>query len=256
MLEAAQQAFLAKDYKKAITLYSTLIAREPDNPVNHLGLARVLTKTKQYAEAKIEIEKTLELGGSLAEANALLAYIQFWTKGDPQVTYSLAEQAYALDENSLICIRSFAFASLLVNKHEQASHLYERLLDLDPDKQDDVYAPLIATYLSTKKYQDAYRMSWRYLKSHPSLTSLYCLYVTVQAARRGWVILYLIVQILCTIIGFKYPIILILPISGVLLNIAMHFKSLLLKINPSWAAINIILSVLTLTALILLWLNI
>ena len=82
---------------------------------------------------------------------------------------------------------------MLVNKHEQASRLYERLLDLDPDELDDVYPPLIATYLSTKKYEDAYRMSWRYLKLHPSLTSLYCLYVTVQAARRGWVILYLIV---------------------------------------------------------------
>jgi tetratricopeptide (TPR) repeat protein len=254
MLEAAQQAFLAKDYKKAITLYSTLIAREPDNPVNHLGLAKALFKSKQYAEAKIHAQKALDLDASLAEAYALLAYIQFWMKGDFKIVYSLAEQAYAIDENSIFCIRSFAFASSLVEKQEQSAHLLERLLDLEPDEY-DVYVPLIGIYISMNKREDAYRMSWQYLKSQPSLTSLYCFYVTAMGARKGWATLYVVVQFICVIIGFKYPIILILPILGILLNIAMHFKSLLLKKN-AWATINIILSVLTLTALILLWLNI
>jgi tetratricopeptide (TPR) repeat protein len=177
MLEETQQAYLAKNYKEAIKLYTALVIQDPDNPLNHLGLAKALFKSKQYAEAKIHTQKALELDASLAEAYALLAYIQFWMKGDFKIVYSLAEQAYAIDENSVFCIRSFAFASFLVDKQEQSAHLSERLLELDKDEY-DVYLPLIGIYISMNRREDAYRMSWRYLKSHPSLTSLYCFYAT------------------------------------------------------------------------------
>jgi tetratricopeptide (TPR) repeat protein len=79
-LNAAYQALNAKDYDRAIALFSKGLQRQPQNAKVHKDLAYTLLKTGENAEARDEFERALQLDPKDETAALEFAFLAYETK--------------------------------------------------------------------------------------------------------------------------------------------------------------------------------
>jgi hypothetical protein len=76
LIQRAQAAYTASDWKTAAEAYATLAQRTPDQPMPHFRLGISLLNLKRPAEAKAHLETAEKLGSPLMQASYRLAQVE------------------------------------------------------------------------------------------------------------------------------------------------------------------------------------
>jgi tetratricopeptide (TPR) repeat protein len=132
----------AETLARSAELLRQALTIDPNYPLAHLGLAEHYTIAAHQGfkmprellpKAKAALERALELDATLAEAHALLGYIQAcfeydWVGGESQLKYALT-----LDPRSANCLYRYAFSMRgLSHRLDEALALARRAQDYEP----------------------------------------------------------------------------------------------------------------------------
>ncbi len=160
--------------RTAVQHFNVAIAKDPDMPLAHAGLAQAYTELAGFymdpreamPKAKRAAETALRLDESVAEAHAALGYIHLVYDWDGPAAQR--ELLRALDLNSTLATARLNYAAYLSTqaRHDEAVREVRRAVDLDP-RSIRTHAFGTVLLLFTRRYDEAIDLSQKGLEFEP-----------------------------------------------------------------------------------------
>jgi tetratricopeptide (TPR) repeat protein len=132
LFESAREAEEAEDWARAATLYRRCTEIEPKDPDVAFNLSHALLMSGDWQEARRYLNKVLRLDPTYAEAWYNLASIAR-EHGDLDSTKRHLRQAISADPGYPDPLYNLALLEFDAENYEQATRLWERYRELDPD---------------------------------------------------------------------------------------------------------------------------
>ena len=132
LFDEAREAEEAEDWERAATLYRRCVEIEPKDPDVAFNLSHVLLQKGEWQEARRYLTKVLKLDPTYAEAWYNLGAIAR-EQGDPESAKRHLRQAISADPGYPDPLYNLALLEFDAGDYAQATRLWERYRELDPD---------------------------------------------------------------------------------------------------------------------------
>ncbi|MCE9644778.1 MAG: tetratricopeptide repeat protein [Chloroflexi bacterium] len=163
----ADNAFLDKNYRKALNLYKKALISDPNNP-------RLLAAATECSYNLARVDEALSLGKasvaikpSLSKIHVLLSYL-YATKGDNHASRSEAEIALELDPNSACAICCYGTLLVFERNYKDAISYLSKAISVEP-KLYLAHYNLSVCYQEMNDFAGQYRQVKTLFKLKPNL---------------------------------------------------------------------------------------
>lgn len=148
---AAEKAFVAGDYNKAIGFYSKCIKLEPSNIQNYYKRFRVYSKMQKYSQALSDLDSALELDPKFSQALGRRAKLNLQL-GNFETAIKDANDLIKVDKDSSIAKSVITDSNTCIELVKQAENLFQNNIF---DQAKDIYNKLleIATYNTNYRHK-------------------------------------------------------------------------------------------------------
>lgn len=126
------EIWISDDPARAVDAFRKAIALEKDRGTFHIGLGTALFHLKKNEDARVELNKALELVPNHIEATRMLSQVELGA-GNTERAIQLAETAVQLSPNNAeICFET-AYLFFKIKRFTQANAYFIRTLSMTPD---------------------------------------------------------------------------------------------------------------------------
>lgn len=126
------------DPEGAISLYEELLARNPDAALAHNGLGNLLTGKRQFARARIHLERAVSLAPQRASIHNHLGLLSL-AEGDLAQAKTHLENAAALNPREATILNNLGSVCVQSRDFEEGVRFYRLALEADPTHADTYY---------------------------------------------------------------------------------------------------------------------
>lgn len=151
------------DLKKAIGFFNEAKKKDPNFALAFVGLSDAHQMLSEYsgaerassiAEARVNVEKALELNGEIGEAYCSLAYIQAFYDWDFQAAEASFKRAFELSPNYPTAHQWYGEFLLATGRSDEAYNSLKRARELDP-LSPIILTDIVAYYYVTRNFDAA-----------------------------------------------------------------------------------------------------
>jgi tetratricopeptide (TPR) repeat protein len=131
-LRAGWLSYLNKDYVKAVQYYSTAAKQEPRAITPHLGMMNVYQAQSKTDDILREAREVLKID-QFHRSTLLVAGEMLFNQQDYRKAEVYFERAHKLQPEDPIAMSWYGWAQINQGQARLASHLFERLMQINPD---------------------------------------------------------------------------------------------------------------------------